>query len=60
MLVSKNVMGLGLSLGLGFTVFSLVSSDNFFAVIYTFLSLVLTIDVLISVKAKIHYMINHI
>ena len=32
------------SMKLGFTIFCSVSSDNFFVVIYTFLSLVLTID----------------
>ena len=32
------------SMWLGFTIFSLVSSDDFFVVIYSFLSLVLTID----------------
>ena len=31
-------------MGLGFTIFCSVSSDNFFVLIYTFLSLVLTFD----------------
>ena len=31
-------------MGLGFTIFYSVSSDNFFVIIYTFLSLVLSID----------------
>ena len=38
---SKNVIT---SMGLGFTIFFSVSADNFFVVIYTFLSLVLIMD----------------
>ena len=38
---SKNIIT---SMELGFTIFYSVSSDNFFVIIYTFLSLVLSID----------------
>ena len=38
------------SIGLGFTIFFLVTSDKFFVVIYTFLSLVLTTDFCYSQK----------